>query len=99
MPVRNKLERNHKPTRTTILDFAQQILKNVPSLSSGCFNLFASNYDNEAKGKMAELADKWVFCILCKYLAKSVKLEQISRLKEWRKSYIDVIRSFFFNSA
>lgn len=51
MPVRNKLEINHKPTRTTILDFAQQILKNVPSLSSGCFNLFASNYDNEAKGK------------------------------------------------
>lgn len=51
MPVRNKLGINHKPTRTTILDFAQQILKNVPSLSSGCFNLFASNYDNEAKGK------------------------------------------------
>ena len=58
MAVRNKLEINHKPTRTTILDFAQHILKNVPSLSSGCFNLFASNYDNEAKGKMAELADK-----------------------------------------
>lgn len=46
MPVRNKLEINHKPTRTTILDFAQHIY-----MSSGCFNLFASNYDNEAKGK------------------------------------------------
>ena len=45
---------------------------------------------------MAELAEKWVFCILCKYLAKSVKLEQISRLREWRKTYIDVIRFFFF---